>query len=132
MEGVEDVGVAPCEVLRGCLQPRVLVYLLVNLPAVGLDVVVEPCHHGVPGTHLRCLMLGKIKHVSQREKPHLGSCKVSGSGAVLEFEELHPLLVLLEAEIIIIASFTDFLSIYKEDLFKIIIINSCPHTLYVI
>ena len=52
MEGVEDVGVAPGKVLSGGLEPRVLVYLLVNLPAIGLDVVMEPCHHGVPGTNL--------------------------------------------------------------------------------
>ena len=44
-----------------------LVYLLVNFPAVGLDVVMEPCHHGVPGTNLGYLsMLGKIK---QKREP---------------------------------------------------------------
>ena len=57
MEGVENVGVAPREVFSRGLEPRVLVYLLVDLAAIGLDVVMEPGHHGVTGTDLA---IGKL------------------------------------------------------------------------
>ena len=98
VESVEDVGVAPSEMLGGGLEPRVLVYLLVDLAAVGLDVVVEPRHHGVPGADL-------------------GSGQVSRCASVLELEELHPFLVFFKAEIEIISSFlADFLFTLNEDI----------------
>ena len=91
-----------------------LVNLLVNLAAVCLDVVVEPRHHGVPGTDLGNEIFLTKKIYVHIGTSHLGSCQVSGRASVLELEELHPFLVFLQAKIVIISPLTDFLLIVNS------------------
>ena len=76
VESVQNVSVAPGQMLGRGLFAGVFVNLLVNLPAVRGHVVVEPRHDGVTSRDL-------------------GPGQLSGRGPVTQLQQLQPVLVLL-------------------------------------